>query len=69
MACKTSRVDSFPIGWYKTFINLLVLKLCQLYDRIFDKGSLSVFNQTYIIVIPKTGKDHTVCQLSFNLID
>lgn len=56
---KTPGLDGLPIEWYKTFMDLLVPKLCQVYEEISDKGILSAaFNQVYTTVLPQRGKDH-----------
>lgn len=48
---KTSRLNGFFIERYKVFIDLLVAKLCQLNDEIFDKTILSVaFNQFVVLL-------------------
>lgn len=59
---KTPGLDGFPIECYKIFIDLLVPILSQVHEEMFDKWILSlVFNQVYITVIPKPGKDHIQC--------
>lgn len=48
----------------------MVPKRCLLYDEILDKGILSeVFNQAYITVTLKPGKDHSQCSISLINID
>lgn len=56
--CKSPGQD-FPIEWLKTFSNLLITKLHQVYNGMYENGALTFsLCHVYTMVIPKPGKDH-----------
>lgn len=55
---KAPGLDGLPLEFYDTFSEVIIPKLKQLYQNIFDKGILpSSMQEAQIKVLPKAGKD------------
>ena len=55
---KSPGLDSFPIEYYKKYVNILAPILHKVYLEAFERGSLpSTFDEALITLIPKKDRD------------